>query len=618
MNKIVRATAFVALAGAMMASSSRRMVAPMEVRGGGVGQAGKPAGAELVFERAPDALERVSWRTRTLVGNDRITRWSFGIAASTLRNLTFLEAVVRTDAAAVDFVEGSSDQMVSPQLQKQLNSGLTAEERALVRRGMGDEVQMLTYRADSLGADAGAHRKLFEFASAMGVRTIVAPLGPATLDALEQLTEEFDVEVALLEPTADQAIAIGGLSDRIGIAVDVGAWMARGVAPLERLAKIKNRISYIRLRDRSALGAGGRNVVLGKGVGKMTELFRELNNLNLRPLTLMLDATGVVNAPADILTAVQAFEDTVQPAYGAFFTELSRAVPPRRELIRSGENEELPPFYVQRETEAARRRIEHAIPREPYAKPKQPRKLLVIDACLAGMSHRTIPYGNLMLEMMGQITGAWETEFNNDLNNLKYPKVMKYDAIFLNSNVGELLPDPAVREGLARFVREGGGLGGMHGTPWASRNWDEFATIIGAKDAPHRIEQGVMNVYDPASPIMKSFRGKPLEFEEEYYRFRDDGPERFRWENARVLLTVQLDDPEIEPRPWDGYKRPDNIYPVTWIQSYGEGRVFYCSLGHVPEMYMTPEIVGHFLAGMQFLLGDLDADTTPNPAAHSH
>ena len=25
---------------------------------------------------------------------------------------------------------------------------------------------------------------------------------------------------------------------------------------------------------------------------------------------------------------------------------------------------------------------------------------------------------------------------------------------------------------------------------------------------------------------------------------------------------------------------------------------------------MTPEIVGHFLAGVQFLLGDLDADTT--------
>ena len=115
----------------------------------------------------------------------------------------------------------------------------------------------------------------------------------------------------------------------------------------------------------------------------------------------------------------------------------------------------------------------------------------------------------------------------------------------------------------------------MHGTPWASRNWDEFGDMIGAKSAPHRIEQGIMRVYDPASPIVKPFGGKPLNFREEYYRFKHDGPNRLRWEDVRVLLTVDLDDPKVEPRPWNGYKRPDNVYPVTWIRSYGKGRSFY-------------------------------------------
>jgi type 1 glutamine amidotransferase len=137
--------------------------------------------------------------------------------------------------------------------------------------------------------------------------------------------------------------------------------------------------------------------------------------------------------------------------------------------------------------------------------------------------------------------------------------------------------------------------------------------MIGAQSAPHRIEQGVMKVHDPASPIMKPFAGKDLNFKEEYYRFEHEGQGRLRWDKVRVLLTVALDDPSIEPRPWTGYKRPDNVYPVTWIRSYGKGRVFYCSLGHMPETFMTPEIVGHFLAGLQFLLGDLEADTTPNP-----
>jgi hypothetical protein len=259
-----------------------------------------------------------------------------------------------------------------------------------------------------------------------------------------------------------------------------------------------------------------------------------------------------------------------------------------------------------------RQKIVAAIPKQAVATPRKRRKLLVIES-LHGMSHNTIPHTNVMIEELGKITGAWETEFNNDLDNLKYPRIKEYDGIFLNSVVGELLPDLAVREGLARFVKEGGGLGGIHGTPWASRNWDEFAEMIGAQSAPHRIEQGVMKVYDSTSPLVASFAGKSLPFREEYYRFEHEGRGRLRWDSVRVLLTVELDNPSIEPRPWTGYKRPDNIYPVAWIRTYGKGRVFYNSLGHMPETFMTPEIVGHFFAGLQYLLGDLPADATPNP-----
>ena len=173
-------------------------------------------------------------------------------------------------------------------------------------------------------------------------------------------------------------------------------------------------------------------------------------------------------------------------------------------------------------------------------------KLLVIES-LHGMSHNTIPHTNVMIQEMGNITGAWEAVFDNDLDNLKYPKIKDYDGVFLNSIVGELLAEPAVRDGLARFVKEGGGLGGIHGTPWASRNWDEFAEMIGAQIAPHRIEQGVMKVYDAANPLMKSFAGKDLPFREESYRFEHEGRGRLRWDSVRVLLTVALDDPTIEP-----------------------------------------------------------------------
>lgn len=561
-------------------------------------------GAET-FQAAPDALERVTWRTRTLVGDDRITKWRFGLSAESLRGLTLLQALVTANAVGVNSIEGSSTQKVSAGISRNLGAGLTADEIATVKSWMKDAgVQIAGYRVDALPADAESRKKLFAFAKSLGVQRIVVP-SSGELAGLEKLEDEFGVKVVVFAPGATPARLLKQLdSSPLNVAADTGVWAEEGIAPRDALAPLKSRLAYVYLRDRSGTGRSARNVLLGTGTGRLTDFFHELNRLNLRPLILMLDTTGVVNSPSDLLRAVDAFEAVVQPAYGMYFTELSRAAVIRKDIqpLKAGDTTLSP--------EEVRQRIEAAIPAQAYVKPKKPRKLLVIDACMAGMSHNTIPHANIMLERMGKMTGAWEAELNNDLNNLKYPRIKQYDAVFLNSNVGELLPDPEVRAGLARFVREGGGLGGVHGTPWASRNWDEFGDMIGAKSAPHRIEQGIMKVFDPNSPITKPFGGRQLDFREEYYRFQHDGPNRLLWEKVRVLLTVEID---IESsRPWNGYKRPDNVYPVTWIRSYGKGRVFYCSLGHMPETFMTPEIVGHFLAGVQFMLGDLEADTTPN------
>ena len=38
------------------------------------------------------------------------------------------------------------------------------------------------------------------------------------------------------------------------------------------------------------------------------------------------------------------------------------------------------------------------------------------------MSHDTIPLTNVMIQRMGEKTGAWTTIFSNDLNNLRVPE----------------------------------------------------------------------------------------------------------------------------------------------------------------------------------------------------
>jgi type 1 glutamine amidotransferase len=566
------------------------------------------------FERAPDAIERVTWRTRTLVSDDRLTNWNFAIPGE---GLTFLDTVVRADAAVVTFVEASSAQAVAAGSTRTFDAALTAEEIASIRARMGD-VRLLTYRL----ANAGGHEsiaKALRFASDMGAETVVLPSGTSP-DGLDALADQAGVNLAIMADSARPVPllkALAGKGKRVGIGIDTGLWAQEGVPPADGLALVKDRLLYLRLRDRSERGPRGRNVLLGHGIGDAQRLFLEMERLRIRPVSMTLDIAGIVGAPGDLFKAIDAFEAAVQPAYGINFTAFSKTRPIRWDVAMPAKGETPDASALARAADDVRAKIVAAIPKRAYATPNKPRKLLVIES-LHGMSHNTIPHTNVMIDEMGKLTGAWQAEFNNDLDNLKYPKIKEYDGVFLNSIVGELLAEPAVRDGLERFVKEGGGLGGIHGTPWASRNWDEFADMIGAQSAPHRIEQGVMKVYDPDSPIMKPFGGGELPFREEYYRFEHEGRGRLRWDQVRVLLTVALDDPKIEPRPWTGYKRPDNIYPVAWIRTYGKGRVFYNSLGHMPETFMTPQIAGHFLAGIQFLLGDLPADTTPNPVGRTH
>jgi hypothetical protein len=562
------------------------------------------------FPRASDAMERVSWRTRTLVANDRLTNWDFSIPGM---GLTFLESVVRADAAIVPFVEASNTQRVSPQVQKNLDHNLTAAEIAAVRTGMGNNVRVSAYRVDSLPADAATRRRVFEFAQDLGATTVVVP-GNTDLAGLDTLAEEFRVNVAVLNTSAATLKAMEGRSKRLGIGIDTGTWAQDGTNVRDEIARVNDRLLYVNLRDRSGRGGNATNVVLGKGMGNLGEFFHELQRQNVRGVAMTLDTTGVVKAPADLFTAVAAFEAAVQPAYAANFTEFARTRPIRFDVVTPGRGQTLSPDEIEKRAADIRAKIDAAIPNKPIAAPKKARKLLVIES-LEGMSHNTIPLTNVMIQRMGEKTGAWTTVFSNDLNNLRYPKVKEFDAIFLNSIVGEFLPDPAIRADLVRYVNEGGGIGGIHGTPWASRNWDEFAEIIGAQSAPHRIENGVLKVYDKDNPIVRPFNYEDLPFREEYYRFEDQGNGRLRWDKVRVLLIVDLDEkvPASTDKPWTGYKRPDKVYPVAWIREYGKGRVFYNSMGHMNETFMRPEIVGHFLAGMQYILGDIEANATPNP-----
>ena len=492
----------ITLAGGLAGSLGLPGAGPIHAQAVGQGQ---PA-----FDRAGDALERVTWRTRTLVGDDRLTRWKL---AARPEGLGLLDAAVRADALIVNFVEGHRGQPLGRTMSKPLDERLTADEIAVVRAGMGP-IGLLTYRVDQIGADAAAQRQVLQLAKALGAQTVVVATG-ALPPGLGTLAKEIDIAVALLatpQTLADVVKSLDGQDAHLGVGIDTGAWLEAGRLPGTALATVGERLRYLNLRDRAAMGPSSRNVRLGEGAGDIGGFFDEVERRNLRPLAMTLDTSGIVATPPDLFTAVDAFEKAVQPAYGRHFNAYSKTRPIRWDVVTPAKGETLTAAEIERRTAETRRSIEAALPRQAFAKPQKPRTLLVVES-LHGMSHNTIPHTNVMLERFGATTGAWRTVFSNDLTNLLPGKIDAYDAIFLNSIVGELFADPAVRASVAAFVKNGGGLVGIHGTPWASRNWEEFTEMIGSKDAPHRIEQGVMRVYDRDSPLTKPLGGQAAQLQ---------------------------------------------------------------------------------------------------------
>jgi hypothetical protein len=236
-----------------------------------------------------------------------------------------------------------------------------------------------------------------------------------------------------------------------------------------------------------------------------------------------------------------------------------------------------------------------------------------MDLQVAYGGHPSIPAQNFALDQMGKTTGAYEAVFNNDLDNLKYGKIKQFDAVFLNNTVGMIFVDPEVREGLSRFVREGGGLAGNHGTSHASMDWPEFSEMIGAWRGVHReaTEQVTVRIDDPKSPLTAAFGGKEFVYQDEFFRFPVGPYSRDKW---HVLLSMDVEKTDMNQgracaQPCT---RADNDYAISWIRSYGKGRVFFCTLGHNATLFLTPSLAEHFLAGIQFILGDLEADTTPS------
>jgi type 1 glutamine amidotransferase len=261
-------------------------------------------------------------------------------------------------------------------------------------------------------------------------------------------------------------------------------------------------------------------------------------------------------------------------------------------------------------------KIKEAMPAKAVVTPEKPRKMLVFWRCET-FFHTVIPVANEALKIMGEKTGAFQvTAVTNDYSVFAADTLKQFDVICLN-NTTSLKFDPKETPercaALMDFIKSGKGIVGIHAAADNFYQFPEAQEMMGNKFTAHPWGAGstvAIKIDEPDHPLTAPFQGKGFKVKDEIYR---TAPPLYSRDKQFVLMSLDMSDPAT--RDMKGVIESDKDTGITWIKDWGKGRLFYCSLGHNDEIFMTTPILEHYLRGIQFAAGDFKVPTKPKGSA---
>lgn len=281
----------------------------------------------------------------------------------------------------------------------------------------------------------------------------------------------------------------------------------------------------------------------------------------------------------------------------------------------------LKPFEV---TEDWISKIKAIAPSKMDVKGKKQKKILIFSLH-TGFNHWVIPHTEAVIKVIAEKSGAYTVTTSKDIAIFSKKNLKKYDAIVLNNNcsigdhrnlfLDKLKEDKSLseaevklkakelEENLLQYVAQGGGLMLMHGAIVMQNKSAEFSKMVGGSFDYHPKQQEInVKLVDANHPMVKGFKGQGFSHIDEPYFFNN----AYFDYNFKPLLYINTTELE-------GLKKEvkDTIKYISWIKTYGKGRVFYSSPSHNAQSFENPELLTYFLNGIHYTSGNLNCDDSP-------
>jgi sugar phosphate isomerase/epimerase len=239
--------------------------------------------------------------------------WQLLCQASTFHELTVTEMLDVLHTNGFHHIELSPGQSLSPDRKSvKINSDMTPSDLEILNTRLRDDhLDIVSYGVTEFGHTEAEARKVFEFAKGLKVKNIIGTPSPDSLEMLDKLANEYQINIAILNQPGSPPYADGNAlfqaiherSTRIGICADVIAWRSAGQDPVDCVRKLKGRIFEVHLKGSSS----------PQETAAVAEVLKELAQQEFKGAFCVQTSTGsgqeliknlaaVVNSFSDIVT----------------------------------------------------------------------------------------------------------------------------------------------------------------------------------------------------------------------------------------------------------------------------------------------------------------------------
>ena len=202
-----------------------------------------------------------------------------------------------------------------------------------------------------------------------------------------------------------------------------------------------------------------------------------------------------------------------------------------------------------------------------------------------------------LMEAYKPAAAEWDASLKENLDKMTPESLKNYQLIIFANTTGDLpLPN---RDAFIQWVKDGGAFVGMHSASDTFHGYKPYIEMLGGEFETHNEQVSVECINkDPNHPATKNFGptynigGK----KEEIYLIKSYNP-------AKVHELLVLDKHPNTRQP--------GHYAVAWCKEFGQGKIFYTSLGHNEFVWEREDYQKHIFGGIKWALGLEPGDATP-------